>query len=256
LQFRPVLGQVATNLEIINKHLGRRRFDLAVLPELATTGYNFETRDDLKKVAETRRGKSFKFFKDLSVRAGGAIVWGMVEKDGDKIYNTAVLSTPEGQHKIYRKTHLFFREKVLFDSGNTGFKVFRWRNLRIGLMICFDWIFPEAARTLALKRSQIICHPSNLVMKYCQDAMITRSLENGVFAVTTNRIGREKNECADLTFTGRSQITSPDGSRILRFSRSEEAFKTVKLNPEIADTKTVNDYNDRMADRRPRLYRI
>jgi len=75
------------------------------------------------------------------------------------------------------------------------------------MMICFDWFFPESARTLALKGAQLILHPSNLVMPYCQDAMITRSIENRVFSITSNRIGRE----GGYNFTGKSQIVSFDG---------------------------------------------
>lgn len=254
LQFAPVRGEVDTNLKNIRKFLIRRKFDLAVLPELATTGYNFNSRDEIRKLAENKRGKSFRFFENLAVSTGGAIVWGTAEKSRDKLYNSAVLTTPEGKHHIYRKTHLFFREKLIFDPGNTGFKVFSWRGIRIGLMICYDWIYPEAARTLALKKAQIICHPSNLVMHYCQDAMVTRSLENGLFCVTANRIGTEEIPDLSLTFTGRSQMTEPKGDRILRFSHAEQAFKVVKINPELSDTKNVNRHNSLIADRRVEFY--
>jgi len=256
LQFRPVRGEVDANLWAIGKYLNRRKFDLTVLPELATTGYNFASQDDLWPLAENRRGRSFQFFEELSVKTGGAIVWGMAEKSGDKLFNSAVLTTPEGDHRIYRKTHLFFREKFLFQPGDTGFKVFRWRGVRIGLMICFDWIFPEAARTLALKKAQIICHPSNLVMHYCQDAMVTRSLENGLYCITANRVGTEEIPDLSLTFTGRSQITEPKGKRILAFSRTEQGFKAVKVQPEVSDNKNVNRYNQLIADRRAEFYML
>lgn len=255
-QFAPVLGQVDTNLRTIRNSLIRRKFDLAVLPELATTGYNFVRRDDIWELAENKRGKSFQLCEELSCKTGGAIVWGTAEKSGNKLYNSAILTTPEGNHHIYRKSHLFFREKLLFDPGNTGFKVFSWRGFKIGLMICFDWIFPESARSLALKKAQIICHPSNLVMSYCQDAMITRSIENGLYCITANRVGSENIPEQRLTFTGRSQITDPKGNRILRFLRSEQAFKSVKIKPQLSDTKKVNRYNNLITDRRAELYML
>lgn len=256
LQFRPVRGDIARNHRAIRKFLSRRRFDLAVLPELATSGYNFSRREEIRELAEDRRGPSFEFFADLAARTGGAIVWGFPEKDGNKLYNSAALTTPEGDHHIYRKTHLFFREKEMFDPGDTGFKAFTWRGVRIGIMICFDWIFPEAARSLALSGSQIIAHPSNLVMHYCQDAMITRSVENRVFCITTNRTGTERIPEISLTFTGRSQVTDPNGERLLRFARTEQAFKSVKITPTASDTKNMNRYNNLFADRRIGMYAL
>jgi predicted amidohydrolase len=256
LQFQPRLGDVAANLETIRFFLQRRSFDLAVLPELATTGYNFVRLSQVRDLAEDHRGQSFAAMSQLAEKTGGAIVWGMVERSRNRLYNTAVLTTPEGDHHRYRKTHLFFREKLFFEPGNTGFEVFTWRGVRIGMMICFDWIFPEAARTLALKGCQIICHPANLVMPYCQDAMVTRSLENGLFCVTANRTGRETAGRWTFRFTGLSQITDPQGRRIARFSRVEQVFRTVKIRPEAADTKTVNRLNSLFADRRTDYYRL
>ena len=256
LQFKPQLGQIEKNLPLIRTHIGRQKFDLAVLPELATTGYNFANRRELAEVAEKKGGRSFQFFEELAAKKNAAFVWGMAEKVRNKIYNSAVLTTPEGDHHIYRKTHLFYREKLIFDSGNTGFKVIQWRGHKIGLMICFDWLFPEATRTLALKGAQIICHPSNLVLPYCQAAMITRSLENRVFCVTTNRVGLEKNGDIEFKFTGLSQVIDPLGNRILKFSRTEQSFKTVKVKVEMADTKKVNRYNDVFGDRNTGYYRL
>ena len=256
LQFRPKLREVSANLKAIETFLGRRKFDLMVLPELATTGYNFRDRADALAVADKKGGPSFAVFERLAEKTGGAIVWGMAEKAGNKLYNSAVLTVPEGDHFLYRKTHLFFREKEVFDPGNTGFKVFDWRGVRIGLMICFDWIFPEAARTLALKKAQVICHPSNLVMQFCQDAMVTRSIENKVFCLTANRIGTEKTGGISLSFTGKSQITDPGGRRILSFSKTEQGVKAVKFAPQTADMKNVNMYNNIVVDRRVGYYQI
>lgn len=256
LQFAPRRGQVDENLRTIRKFLAGRKFDLAVLPELATTGYNFATREEILELAEPRQGRSFRFFGDLAARTGGAIVWGVAERAKDRLYNSAVLTTPNGDHRVYRKTHLFFREKLLFDPGDTGFRVFTWQGIRIGVMICFDWIFPESARSLALNGSQIICHPSNLVMHYCQDAMVTRSLENGLFCVTANRVGTEAIPDLRFTFTGRSQVTDPTGNRILRFSRTEQAFRTVKIDPRLSDTKNMNRFNNLFADRRVGYYTL
>ncbi|MFO0767873.1 MAG: nitrilase-related carbon-nitrogen hydrolase [Nitrospiraceae bacterium] len=92
----------------------------------------------------------------------------------------------------YRKTHLFFEETLFFDPGDSGFQVWDVGGAKVGVMICFDWFYPESARTLALMGADIIAHPSNLVLPHCPDSMVTRCLENRVFSITANRIGRAR----------------------------------------------------------------
>jgi predicted amidohydrolase len=92
---------------------------------------------------------------------------------------------------------LFFGEKscneeaLWFCPGDRDFPVFDIGPCKIGIMICFDWFFPESMRILSLKGADVICHSANLVLPFCQDAMVTRCLENHVFAITANRIGME-----------------------------------------------------------------
>jgi predicted amidohydrolase len=156
--------------------------------------------------------------------------------------------------QVYRKTHLFADEKLLFLPGNSGFRVCEHRGVRIGMMVCFDWFFPESARTLTLRGSQIIAHPSNLVLPYCQTAMFARCLENRVFAVTTNRYGTEDLAGVSLTFTGASQIMSPRGERLSQAPIEGECVAVAEIDPVVADDKHVTARNDLFADRRPELY--
>jgi predicted amidohydrolase len=121
------------------------------------------------------------------------------------------------------------------------------------MLICFDWIFPETMRTLALKGAQVILHAANLVMPYCPDAMVTRALENRVFIVTADRIGEEKRNGKEYKFVGKSQIVAPNGEVLIR-AEDEECVKIVDIDPVIALDKKVNDFNDLFADRREDLY--
>jgi len=123
-------------------------------------------------------------------------------------------------------------------------------------MICFDWQFPEAARTLALAGAQIICHPANLVLPWCQQAMKIRCLENRVFAVTANRIGTELNAGEKVSFTGQSQILNTKGEVLSSLSVSQEGTITAEINPEEANNKTVTERNDAFKDRRPEFYNL
>ena len=122
-------------------------------------------------------------------------------------------------------------------------------------MVCFDWVFPESVRSLALLGAQIILHSANLVMPYCQDAMITRCLENQVFAVTANRGGSENRAGKILTFTGRSQITRPD-STYERLPDDANGVLVSEINPTLADIKGITEHNHLWRDRRPQLYSL
>ena len=123
------------------------------------------------------------------------------------MFNSSVLVRPDGSREVYRKVHLFLDEKSIFTPGDLGFPVFEACGTTIGMMICFDWIFPEAARSLALAGAEIICHPSNLLLPWCQAAMVTRCQENMVLAVTSNRVGTREPDRHGLDL----QRTQPGG---------------------------------------------
>jgi len=122
-------------------------------------------------------------------------------------------------------------------------------------MICFDWFFPEAARCMALAGADILCHPANLVLPHAPNAMITRCLENRVFAVTADRVGsEERGNNERLTYIGSSQIVTPQGEVLVRASSDREEVRVVTIDPKEARRKTVNRYNHLFMDRRVDLY--
>lgn len=255
VQFNPIFGQVDKNLSLIERLIGRCQADLLVLPELCATGYNFISKKEVLALSETTQGKTVNHFRKISKRNKMNIVAGFAEKDGGKLYNSAVLVRPDGKIDVYRKTHLFGNEKKYFTPGNTGFKVFPVGMVKIGMMICFDWIFPEAARSLALQGAQIICHPANLVLPYCPDSMPVRALENRVFTVTANRTGRENRGGIDLKFIGQSIIAGPDARVLSRASADKETVSLVEIDPASADNKRITPQNELFKDRRPEYYK-
>jgi len=257
VQMKPALLEPEVNYskaeELIREAVDRGA-QLVVLPELFDTGYNFESRDKVDEAAgQIPDGPTTQFLMELSRELGVFIVAGTAEKDEKgRLYNSAVMTGPIGSGYIgkYRKIHLFYREKLFFEPGNLGFHVFNIGIAKVGVMVCFDWFFPESARTLALKGADIIAHPSNLVMPYAPRAMPIRALENRVYTITANRIGEERG----LRFIGKSTIASPKAEVLAMGSEDREEVAVVEVDLSLARDKRLNDINDVFADRRPEFY--
>lgn len=256
LQFDPVFGEVAHNLDVVTARLEQAEADLMVLPELFATGYQFVSQEEVFRLAEAvPDGPTTTRLAEIAARRGMTIVAGLAERAGTRCFNSAVVVGPQGFIGCYRKTHLFFEETLLFTPGDSGFQVWDIGHAKIGVMICFDWYYPEAARTLALQGAEIIAHPSNLVLPNCPDSMVTRCLENRVFSVTANRIGSEARGGKDrLTFIGLSEVVSPRGRILHRAPREGDDLTIVEIDPAEARNKALNTYNDLLRDRRPALY--
>jgi predicted amidohydrolase len=256
VQFAPARYDVAANVTRVERLLRGARADLLILPELANSGYMYASTAELAPFAEPADG-SGPFLTALQAAArqtGGIIVTGFAERAAHGLYNSAAAVDAAGIVAVYRKTHLFYEEQDLFLPGDTGFSVFEYAGARIGMMVCFDWYFPESARTLALRGAQIIAHPSNLVLPHCQTAMVTRCLENRVFAVTTNRHGTEELGEKRLTFTGASQLMSPKGERLLQGPVEGDCMLLAEIDPALADDKRPTSRNHLLDDRRPEFY--
>lgn len=258
LQTSPAFGAVDDNLAAATRALDDLRADLLVLPELFATGYAFRDRGEARGLGERfPDGPTLRFLADLSARTHGVVVGGYVERDGERIYNAAALAADGKVLLSYRKVHLFGFEREVFDPGPGPFPVLEHAGLRVGVMICFDWRFPEAARTLALAGADVLAHPSNLVMPHCQAAMVTRCLENRVFSVTANRIGSEdRPPRARLTFTGASVILSPQGETLARAPAEAPALIQATVDVAQARDKLLASGNDVFAERRPDTYRL
>lgn len=255
-QFRPAFGRISYNLKQIVRKLDGVQADLIVLPELALTGYFFSDKDEVAKLAQNIKASPvIDALINLCRQNDYYLVTGFAEKDHEKYFNSAVLIGPDGVGHVYRKLHLFNDEKKWFDPGDTELSVQQVRNARIGIMICFDWIFPEVARTLAILGADIICQPANLVLNYCQQTMISRSLENNVFSVTANRFGVDNRPHGNLRFTGRSQIVAPKGELLFRGPAQKTSLYLTDIDPSIARNKMITAQNDIIADRRPMFYK-
>jgi predicted amidohydrolase len=254
-QFAPKFGEVASNLSKIVSALRDAEADIIVLPELPFTGYLFQDRSELVSLAEDP-AKSPTVFSLISLcrDRNFFLVTGFAERSDDKIFNSALVIGGDGILHTYRKLHLFDTEREYFDPGDTPLETIELRGARIGIMVCFDWAFPEVARVLALKGADLLCHPSNLVLTYCQQSMLTRCLENSVFAVTANRFGSEIRPRGILTYTGQSQIVAPKGELVYRAKSEEEELYIAGIDVKKARDKWMTQRNELFEDRRPEYY--
>jgi len=256
-QFHPNFGKVQHNLNKVVNSLKNVSADIIVLPELPFSGYYFKDREELKSLAEEVTNSSTVDTLIRVCRAGDFyLVTGFAEKNGDKYFNSSLLIGPEGVVHTYRKLHLFNEEKNWFDPGDIPLQINEIRGINVGMMICFDWIFPEVFRALSLLGADLICHPSNLVLSYCQQTMISRCLENSVFAVTANRYGGDKRPHGEVVFTGKSQIVAPKGELLCKAPSKREVLYLRDINIELAKDKMMTPLNDIIKDRRQEFYKI
>lgn len=263
LQYAPAYLDVEANLATVERmleeaHVGR--YDLLVLPELFATGYFFRSADDLDRVAEpVPDGPVTRRLEGWARASGTTLVAGVAERAGGRIYNSAAVVTPQGWLATYRKVHLFYEETQLFAPGDLGLRVFdvadrRGTPYRLGVMVCFDWYFPEAARTLAMRGADLIAHPSNLVLPHCPRSMPVRAIENHVFTATANRIGQETRDDETLTFIGQSVLCSPQGDVLARAGREDVGVVGAEFDAASARARALNAYNHPFDDRRPDVY--
>lgn len=255
IQFSPEFGRVNENIDKAISMIEKADAELIVLPELFNTSYLFVSIEEVIAVAEEiPAGKTIQALSAIARKKKINIVAGIIEKSQSDLYNSAVLVSPAGYVGTYRKVHLFNEENLWFKPGNTGFNVFDLGICKVGIMICFDWFFPESARILALKGADIICHPANLVWPYCQDAMITRCLENKIYIVTANRTGCEERSGKRLSYTGKSQIASPDARILYRAGAQNDEIGIVEIDVQSARNKRMTGHNNIFADRKPEYY--
>ncbi|MBI5476017.1 MAG: acyltransferase [Ignavibacteriales bacterium] len=253
IQTKPLFGEIKLNISEAINMMESVSADLFILPELFNTGYNFIDSSEAASLAEAIDGVTYKNIHQLAFKKKCYIVYGFAEKS-DKLYNSCALVGPDGLIGVYRKIHLFNSEKLFFAPGNLGFPVFELPFGKVGLMICFDWIYPEAARTLTLKGAQLIAHPSNLVLPYCPDAMITRCLENKIFTATVDRVGEENRGSVNLKFIGQSEIVSPKGEVLFRLSKDNPEVRVADIDLKLADNKYSTERNHLLHDRQPEFY--
>jgi len=232
---------------------------LAVFPECALTGYCFESIEEAREHAEEIPGPSTEKMREVCNRLGCYAVYGLLEADGDRIFNACVLVGPEGVVGSYRKIHLPQLGVDCFTThGDRPFGVWSVGEAKVGMHICYDGAFPEAPRAMALLGADLIVLPTNWPPgTECTAGCISnaRALENNVYFMAVNRVGTERG----FRFIGHSRICDTDGSVLDDAPHADETILYAEIDLERARQKHLvrvpgKHEIHRFADRRPEMY--
>jgi 5-aminopentanamidase len=249
------LGNILQNLEIAARAGAR----IVVFPECSLSGYCFSSAEEAWPEAETVPGPSTERIAAAAGDLGCTCVVGLLERDGEQIYNAAAVITSNGILGTHRKVHLLCLGIDRFDAlGDKPFPVFETPQGKVGVNICFDCSFPESGRVLKLKGAQLLTIPTNWPAG--SDAWAhtckVRATENHMVVVAADRVGEERG----FRFIGHSQIIDYEGRVLAEAGETEETIISAEVDLAMADRNRVvrvpGEYEfDRMAARRPEMYR-
>ena len=233
-------GDVVHNLQRILQTIAdcQPGTDIMVFPEAYLTG--FLGHDNIAQLAENLSGPNVQSICAAARERDIAVVVGLIERDGERLYNTTLFITPEGIALSYRKTHLWVGEPELVLPGDR-FATVQWRGVRIGLLICYDIEFPESACALATLGAELILITDGNMQPYGHvhhTAVAARAQENQLFAAMVNRVGDGVGE----VFAGGSTVVDPYGQRLFE-AGAEECRHVIELDmTRIAPARALYDY--------------
>jgi len=262
VQFDPQIGEVERNLEVLGRAVAgavAQGAALVVAPEAATTGYCFDSVDEAMVVARKATAVTVSYLSELATTHGVHVVAGTLEAEGDALFNAAIIASADGRSWTYRKTHLPYLGVDRFvTAGDQAPFVVDLGQLRLGVLICYDLRFPEAARTCALDGADLIALPTNwpVGVEFHPDLfMPARAAENHCYVLAADRVGRERG----TQFMGRSRIVDFNGSCMAEASRTESDLVFADVDPKAARATHVaprpGEHEwDTLRDRRPLLY--
>lgn len=262
VQMDVAFANTAKNLNRIEEGLRKaaaQQAKLVVFPECAVTGYCYETLAEAMPLAESVPGPVTERLATLCHELKVFAVTGMLERDGDRLFNACVLTGPDGLVAGYRKIHLPFLGIDCFATpGDRPFAVHEAAGVQVGMHICYDSAFPESARTMALSGAELLVLPTNFppAAECLADHVIpARAMENGVYVMSVNRVGEERG----FRFIGHSKICDADGRILAAADHTEEAILYADIDPSRARNKhrvrVPNKHEiHRFRDRRPELY--
>ncbi|MDQ3867352.1 MAG: carbon-nitrogen hydrolase [Actinomycetota bacterium] len=235
---------------------------LVVLPELSTSGYVFESEEEARVLAQPADGGALRDWADEAARGDAVIVGGFAEAGDDGLlYNSAAVVDATGAVAVYRKLHLWDREKLVFEPGSKPAPVVETLVGRVGVAICYDLYFPELVRGLALAGADVVALPTNSPRLPRPDGeppieitiAAAQAHLNRVFFAVCDRAGRERG----VDWVGGSVVCDENGW-VLAGPPDGFGPGLVLADCEFgrARDKAWGERNDVFGDRRPEVYRL
>ena len=232
---------------------------LTVFPECALTGYCFASLEEAIPYAESVPGPATQTVTEWCRKLNAFVVFGLLERDGEQLFNACTLVGPEGVVGNYRKIHLPYLGVDRFTtSGDQPFAVHQAGPVRVGMNICYDGAFPESSRVMALDSADLIVLPTNWppgAECTAEHVINTRALENHVYYLAVDRVGVERG----FSFIGKSRLCAPNGDNLASADHTDPAVLYGDLDLErVRDKKVVRVPGQheihRFDDRRPEMY--
>jgi 5-aminopentanamidase len=265
-QLGPTLGDPSGNLERVVAIVGEAvsgGAQLVVLPELVSSGYAFDDRAEAWASAEDVDGPTLRAWQRLAADHGIVLVGGFCERSGESLFNSSAVVDSSGLRAVYRKAHLWDRERLIFDAGNAAPPIVETSVGRVSTMICYDLEFPEWVRIPALAGAQLLAVPVNWPASPIPEGVpggerpteVVRVQANAAVnrlpIVACDRVAVERG----VEWVGGTVLTDADGWVVAGGSRSEgEAIVKAEIEPAEADDKRIGGLSDIHADRRSELY--
>lgn len=218
----------ATNLARVRDRLAQAEFDLLLLPELFSTGCLFTSRQQARALAEpVPGGETTQTLIEIAKACDGHLVAGLVETDGERIYNTAVVVGPEGYIGKHRKVHLSECGEGHFTPG-TRFEAFDMLGIRVGILLCYDIWFDDGLKALKKQGVAVVLNPANFCGEDSLDVITAQAGKGQVTTVATNRLGMDHETGTGVSFIGNSLIVSPQGE-VLTQAADQEVLTVLEL---------------------------
>lgn len=256
--------------ERLVRQAAERGAHIILLQELFETPYfcQKEKAEYYAYATELEENPAVRHFRGVAKELGVVLPISFYEKKNNARYNSLAVIDADGRVLgTYRKSHIpdgpGYEEKFYFSPGDTGFKVWQTRYGKIGVGICWDQWFPEAARCMALMGAELLFYPTAIGSEphdasidskdHWQMCMLGHAAANLMPVIASNRIGTETDDDSSITFYGSSFIAGPQGNKIAEADRTSEAVLVAEFDLDELEAQRIEWGVFR--DRRPELYR-